>query len=84
MKEEMNVKMFLFARWISTCYADEHLDEEGVHQSNQDYDAKSGMSVLNREDGEWWERQLNHFNLVVYPNYVENGTVEKTSRFLTE
>ena len=62
-----NVKMFLFARWISTCCADVHID---------------GMSVLNKESGEWWKKQLEYFNETVYPNYLENKTVEDTKKFL--
>lgn len=57
---EDNVKMFLFGRWIATCY-------EGV---------------LNKEDCYWWAKQLKHFNEVVYPNYVENGSAESTAKFL--
>lgn len=60
MKNE-NVKMFLFARWISTCYED---------------------TVLNTESGYWWRDRLEYFNDVVYPNYLENKTVEDTEKFL--
>lgn len=57
---EDKVKMFLFGRWIATCY-------EGI---------------LNSEDGLWWAKQLKHFNEIVYPNYIENGSVESTTKFL--
>lgn len=77
------VKMFLFARWMSTCYADEHIDDNMNHQSSFKYTQKDGMSVLNRESGYWWQEQLNHFNDVVYPNYVENGTVKDSKEFLS-
>lgn len=69
MENESGVKMFLFARWISTCYADTEVD---------------GLSVLNAESGEWWKSQLNYFNEMVYPNYVENGTVEDTKEYLNK
>jgi len=62
-----NVKMFLFARWISTCYADTELN---------------GLSVLNAESGYWWRDKLEYFNNVVYPNYLENKTVKDTKKFL--
>ena len=39
------------------------------------------ISVLNRETGYWYKEQLKHFNDVVYPNYIENGTVENTKQF---
>lgn len=39
-------------------------------------------SILNTESGEWWKKQLDHFNEKVYPNYVENGTVEDTEEYL--
>jgi hypothetical protein len=76
--------MFLFARWISTCYADEHIDEQLRYVDNPDFDSSTAMSVLNREDGEWWKKQLIHFNEVVYPNYLENGSVKNTEDFLSE
>jgi hypothetical protein len=60
--------MFLFARWMSTCYAD--TVEVGR------------TSVLNTESGEWWKEQLDHFNEKVYPNYIKNGTVEDTEEYL--
>lgn len=56
-----DVKMFLFARWMGTCYA---------------------THTLNSEDGYWWADKLNHFNEEVYPNYVENGAIEDTKKFL--
>ncbi len=54
------VKMFLFTRWVATCYSD----------------------ILNTESGEWYKKQINHFNNVVYPNYIENGVVEETKKYL--
>ena len=40
---ENDVKVLLFARWISVCYADTELN---------------GLSVLNAESGAWWKKQL--------------------------
>jgi hypothetical protein len=34
------------------------------------------------EKGEWYKNQLKHFNEVVYPNYVKNGSVKETTKFL--
>jgi len=78
------VKMFLFARWIAICYADTHLDENMKCQYDEEFKSSEAISVLNREDGYWYREQLGHFNTVVYPNYVENGTVEDTEEFLRE
>lgn len=77
-----NVKMFLFARWIATCYADTHLDENKKCESDKGFNSKNKISVLNRENGYWYKKQLKHFNDVVYPNYIENGTVKNTKQFL--
>lgn len=74
-----NTKMFLFARWISICYADEHKDENGNYIGSG-----SGMSVLNTEDGEWWKKQLDHFNKTVWPNYIKNGSVDSANAFLKD
>lgn len=76
------VKMFLFARWIATCYADEHMDDKMRHTDNEYFDATTAMSVLNRESGNWYKEQLKRFNDVVYPNYVKNGSVDSTKEFL--
>jgi len=75
-------KMFLFARWISMIYADEHLDDNMKYQGDPDFNPKEGMSVLNRESGNWWLEQLNHFNDVVFPNYIKNGSFEDTKDFI--
>lgn len=79
-----DIKTFLFARWVSTCYADEHLDLNKRHQGDLGFNSAEAMSALNIEDGKWWREQLKHFNDVVYPNYIENGTVENTNKFLNE
>jgi len=77
-----NVKMFLFARWISTCYADEHVDDKMLSQHEFGFNQENSLSVLNREDGKWWKKQLIYFNEIVYPNYIKNKTVENTEKFL--
>ena len=38
---------------------------------------------LNGENSYWWKDQLDHFNKIVYPNYIKNGTVEKHIEVLT-
>lgn len=75
------VKMFLFARWIATCYADSHLDSEMKCDHDFGFKESESLSVLNRETGHWYKQQLNHFNNIVYPNYIKNGTVEETKKF---
>jgi len=66
-----DVKMFLFARWMATCYAETTLNN-----------LPEELSVLNIESGTWWKERLKYFNNIVYPNYLINKTVEKTSNFL--
>ncbi len=41
-----DVKMMLFARWLSTCYADEHLDDKMRYTDNPDFDRTTAMSGL--------------------------------------
>jgi len=79
-----NVKMFLFARWIATCYADTHLDEKMKCEHDEGFDESDSISVLNRETGRWYKKQLKHFNKVVYPNYIKNKTVKVTKEFLID
>ena len=76
------VKMFLFAKWIATCYADTHLDSNKRCEHDVGYNQNSAISVLNREDGYWYKKQLKYFNDVVYPNYVRNGSVDNIKKFL--
>jgi hypothetical protein len=52
-------------------------------EHDEGFNRSEALSVLNRENGCWYKKQLKHFNEVVYPNYVENGTVENTILFLT-
>lgn len=74
--------MFLFARWIATNYADTHLDIKMRCEYDKGFKSSEAISVLNRETGYWYMEQLNYFNDVVYPNYIENGTVEDAKKFL--
>lgn len=76
MSKENEIKMILFARWLATCYADTHVDSHKRSQHDEGFDESSALSVLNRETGEWYQDRLKHFNEKVYPNYVENGTVQ--------
>ena len=76
--------MFLFARWISTCYADTRLDKNGKCEYDKDFDTDSALSVLNSESGTWWRRKLEHFNEVIYTKYTKNKTVKDTVAFLTK
>jgi len=66
-----NTKAFMFARYMSMCYADSE-------------SFGGGPSVLNSEDGKWWKDKLVHFNKVVYPNYIKNGSVNSTNKFLKD
>ena len=79
-----NVKMFLFGRWMSTCYADTLMDENGISDLEPGFDGSTAGNLLNMTKGDWWKKQLEHFNNVVYPNYEKNGTVKNTEEFLKE
>ena len=83
-ESESNLKMFLFARWIATCYADEHIDENMISQYEPEFNSKNSISVLNKESGYWWKKQLKHFNEIVYPNYLKNDTIKNTEEFLKD
>lgn len=48
------VKMFLFARWIATCYADTHLDSKMKCEHDEGFKSSEAISVLNRETGYWY------------------------------
>lgn len=76
------VKMYLFARWIATCYADTHMDDNGKTEHDIGFNPRRAISVLNMENGEWYKTQLKHFNEVVYPNYVKNDSVKVATKFL--
>lgn len=39
---------------------------------------------VNGYDGKWWKETLQHFNDVVWPKYVENGSVANTRDFLIQ
>ena len=77
----VEVKMFLFARWIATCYANSHLDSKMRCEHDKGFKHSDAISVLNRETVYWYKEQLKHFNDVVYPNYLKNGTVENAKAF---
>jgi len=78
------VKMFLFARWIATCYADTHLDNNMNCEHTTGFNQLEAISVLNREDGHWYKKQLKRFNDYVYPNCIKNGSVENVRKFLSK
>jgi len=80
-KIQENVKMFLFARWIATCFADSHIDSQGRTEQDIGFSPEDSMSVLNREKGEWYKDQIKYFNEVVYPNYLNNGSVKDAEKF---
>ena len=65
-----------------TCYADTHVDKKMLSGHDFGFNDSEAISVLNRENGNWWKKQLNHFNKVVYPNLIKNKTVEDTEKFL--
>jgi hypothetical protein len=75
------IKMFLFARWIASCYADTHLDSKMKCDYDEGFKNSEAISVLNRQTGHWYREQLKYFKDVVYPNYIKNGTVENTKQF---
>ena len=79
--EEKTVAI-LFARWISTCYADTHIDENHIDQHTEGHNPSTALSVLNREDGNWWKKQLEYFEKVVLPNYKANGSFQDAQSFL--
>lgn len=73
MGKEEKIRTILFARWLSTCFADEHLDKQGRHSSQEGF-AGDFLSVLNMKDSLWYLKQLEYFNKTVLPNYKKNGT----------
>ena len=77
-----NTKMFLFSRWLATCYADTHIDDNMKTEDDLGFNPSDAMSVLNRETGYWYSEQLKHFNDVVYPNYIKNKSVKNVKKFL--
>lgn len=81
---DTKAKMFLFARWISISYADSHLDEAGKSENDRGFRSEEGISVLNRETGHWYKKQLDYFNKIVWPNYIENGSAKETRDFLED
>ncbi|MCK9279206.1 MAG: hypothetical protein M0P71_01070 [Melioribacteraceae bacterium] len=81
---EEDIKMFLFGRWIATCYADELMDKNGMTNHNPGFKREEALSVLNMTGGSWWKSRIRHFNSVVLPNYKSNGSYEDAKKFLNE
>lgn len=81
---EGEIKMVLFARWIATCYADTHMDSNMNSDYDEGFNSSEAISILNRKTGYWYAEQFKHFNDVVYPNYVKNGTVENMGKFIND
>lgn len=81
-KLKENVKMFMFARWISICYDGEIIDNEGIPIGDPLFNPKTAGSLLMKANGTWWKERLEHFNKVVWPNYVKNGSAKETEKFL--
>ena len=79
-----DVKMFLFARWLATNYADAHVDHMMRSQHEEGFDVTQAISVLNRESGYWYKKQLKYFNETVYDNYIKNGSVKDAKQFLID
>lgn len=76
------IKMFLFARWIATCYADTHLDSNMKSEHDEGFKKEESISVLNREDGQWYKKQLEFFNQKIFPVYIKNGNYNSTKELL--
>lgn len=81
-KERERLKMLWFSRWLATSYADEHLDKDMKHQSEENFDRGSELSVLNRETGYWYADKLKYFEEKVFQNQLklskERGYLEET------
>ena len=45
------VKIFLFTRWIATCYADEHLDNEMKCDHDEGFKSIDFTNYLQKLDG---------------------------------
>lgn len=81
---EHKAKMFLFGRWMATCYADTHMDNNGRCEHDYGFDEHNAMSVLNRTGGDWWKDKVTEFNNVVLPNYKKNGSYKDALNFFKE
>jgi uncharacterized protein YwqG len=81
-KDRERLKIFWFSRWISTSYADEHLDKNMKHQSEEGFDRTSELSVLNRETGYWYIDRMKYFEKNVFSNMLEiakeRGSLKET------
>ncbi len=79
-----SVKMFMFARWIATLYADERIDKNGLCQTDEKFDQSSALSLLNIKDGEWWKQQLKYFNENVWVRYTNQSVDKPVKEFLKD
>jgi len=75
--EEHYVISVLFARWLATGYADEHLDFNGKYQGDEGFNASECLSVLNMKNSYWYKDKLDVFLNEVYHNYVKSVTVKE-------
>ena len=80
----IKTKMFLFARWLSTCYADELMDSNGKTTCDCGFDRSTAISVLNRANGGWYKSMLKHFNDKVYPKMIMDGSIKEVEKFLED
>jgi hypothetical protein len=78
------VKMYLFVRWISTCYADIKIDNKGKSSNDLGFDNSDALSLLNVKDGYWYKEQIKYFKNIVYPNLIKNGSVDDAKNFLIQ
>ncbi len=75
-KQKSQLKSLWFARWISMCYADtfvEHKKRLADGSLKGLSPERGGISVLNAENGEWYAKQLAHFEDVVYPKWLKKS-----------
>lgn len=84
LQEEQNIKLFLFGRWISICYAETHLNFSGKTEMDFGFDRTNNLSVLNMTDGNWWKQKIKHFNEEVYPNFIKSGAVKDAKKLFEE
>ena len=84
MKISADAKMFMFSRWIASCYADTLIDDKKRTIMDIGFKPKNALSVLLKEDGKWYKKQIKHFNEVVLPNYIKNGTAKDAVKFFAK
>lgn len=81
---EYKTKTYYFNRWLATCYADEKLDSNMKHTSDNGFDSSTELSVLNRETGVWYMDKMEYFSKEVYPNIKRDDAFEKTQKLLMD